>query len=416
MSVVAELDLHIHQLDVTTAFLNGDLEETIYVDQPLGFITGDSKTLKCRLQKSLYGLRQAPRQWHLKLKTTLEELGFVQSNSDPALFYTRSEDGSVLHLLMWVDDIVLASSNLELIKKVKADIGSRFQVKDLGEASYFLGMELTRDRQAGWLKVAQTRYITELAERFGLQDAKPAPTPMSHSIELEVANDEKPAMPNGTEYRALIGGLMYLVVCTRPDIAYAVCALARYSQAPTLEHWNAAKRILRYLYGTRTMGLCYNKHSSGEVTGYADADWGGCVNTRKSTTGYVFVRNGGAISWQSKLQDVVALSSVEAEYIAASEATKEAVWLRRMMDDFGYGMRRVQMHGDNQGTLSLIKNNQISRRTKHIDIRYHFVRSRVEAGDVTFQYCATENMLADIFTKPLPERGYTPFRMLLGVR
>ena len=396
MAVVAHNDMELHHLDVKTAFLNGKLEEEIYMQQPPGFEEG-SKV--CKLLKTLYGLKQAPRRWYARLKEELELLGFTVSSADPSLFIRRNGDGFA-YLLVYVDDILMATPRAKLgqLEDIKKALAAVFSIHDLGDVKLFLGMEIIRDRERRLISISQRRYSEELISQYGLDDAKRASLPMK--IRPTKALEEEPLDLDTHPYCSLVGGLLYLSVCTRPDITQAVGALARYMKEPRQLHWNAARTVLRYISDTKELGITFGDKDSG-LQGFCDSDYAGDIDTGRSTTGYVFLQNGGAVSWSSRMQTTVAASTVEAEYMAAGSAVKEGLWLRNLMMDFGIQLDCVNIKGDNQGALSLLKNSISSRRSKHIDVLHHFARERVVRGEIKFDYCSTHANIADIFTKPL---------------
>ena len=412
LGLVATENWELHHLDIKTAFLNGTLEESIYMVQPPGYEQG-GVNIVCHLQKSLYGLKQAPRAWHTRLTAELNKMGFESSNADPSLFYRRV-DGVLIFLLVYVDDILIASSKISLVNEAKAGLKKEFDVRDLGAASYFLGMVIERDRQAGTVKLSQHKLSKELIERFGMVDAKPKSTPLSVSTRLDVANENDEVLSGDYPYAELVGGLLYLSVCTRPDISQAVGALARFMSKPTQQHWTAAKGVLRYLAGTIDFGIIFGAGEPG-LSAYCDADYAGDISSRRSTTGYVFILNGGAISWNSRLQPTVAVSTVEAEYMAAAAAVKEALWLRVLFTSLGMHFEIVTINCDNQGAIKLLKHPIASQRSKHIDIIYHFAREHVMRKNVSFEYCATEDMVADIFTKAVAEGKFVFCRSMMGI-
>ncbi len=411
LSKVAEEDLELRQFDVKTAFLNGDLEEEIYMIPPEGVNVEPGKV--CRLVKSLYGLRQAPRAWHIKLKQQLTTLGFTSSQGDPAFFVHRAED-SVIYMIVYVDDILVAARSAASIDNFKTAFMNCFDAREMGDANYFLGMEIVRDRKLRTIKLSQSKYATELLEKHGMADAKVKSTPSSTSLKLCRKGDKLPDAMS-SDYRETIGALLYLAVCTRPDIAQAVGAVARFLSAPTTVHLAAMKLILRYLKGSINLGLTFDAGQPG-LLGYCDADYAGDIDSRRSTTGYAFVMNGGAISWSSKLQATVAASTVEAEYMAAAAAVKEALWLRKLLPELGIAAPCLKIKIDNQGAFKLLKHPITSARSKHIDVIHHFARERVTRGEVEFQFLRTEDMIADIFTKPVPIGKFKMCCAGLGLR
>eukprot|EP00171_Calliarthron_tuberculosum_P023718 IDg23718t1 len=399
-AIVASRDLHCHQMDVKTAFLNGDLEQNVYMEQPKGFENLNLKDHVCKLQKALYRLKQAPRQWFSKIDNFLiKELGFSSSPYDPCL-YVRTRNKLVTLISLYVDDLLIACDDLEMLTSLKVSLSKRFEMTDCGEANVCLGLEIRRDRTKKTLHVSQTSYISKILERFGMTMCKPVVTLMDSQIQQSDL-DSDPV--DNTLYRSCIGSAMYLSVGTRPDISFAVSRLAQFVECPTQALWTAAKRILRYLSGTRTHGIIFKKDATFAPLGYSDSDWGGCKINRKSTSGYAFIMGGGAISWKSKKQGCVAQSSSEAEYMALAAAVKEAIWLSRIIT-FTNSIASpipVNIFADNQGAIKMARNDASGTRTKHIDIQYHFVRDSLDKGLFSLQFCPTSNMTADILTRPL---------------
>jgi len=395
-----------HHVDVRTAFLHGEIEEELYATQPPGYAEGEN--LVCRLHKALYGLRQAPRQWYTKLTATLQDLGFQPSNADPSLYILR--DGPhLVYLLVYVDDCLFIGRDSPLLHTAKALLISAFPSRDLGVVTQFLGMAVLL--APGSVRLTQTKTIDSLLHTYGLTSAKPTSAPMSPSLPL---TKETTALDPEHDYRSLIGSLLYLSICTRPDITFAVSTLARYCAAPSPTHWKAALTVLRYLSGTRTFGLHYTAMDN-QLAAYSDASYASDVDTRRSTTGYAFLLNGSCISWSSRLQPTVAVSTAEAEYQAAAATVKEALWLRKLFCDLHLPSITAPIACDNQAALVLLKNPVVSMRSKHIDVLYHFARERCARGEVSFTYCPTDRMLADILTKPLSGALFERFRAALGI-
>jgi hypothetical protein len=391
-------DLDLHQIDIKTAFLHGDLEETIYMEQPPGYAEGGSM-IACKLNKSLYGLKQAPRAWYTRLHKELETMGFAPSPADPSLFTLINKTTNV-YLLVYVDDILIAGADKAMVSNIKEELLTRFEGRDLGEITSFLGINITRDRQSRTIKIDQSGMIESIVQQFGLDEAKTKTTPLSPAIKLS-KNEGEPLDKEKFPYGTLVGKLMFLTVATRPDIAYSIGTLARFISEPNLTHWQAAKGVVRYLAYTKNRGIIF-RGSNLDLTGYCDADYAGDLDTRKSTTGYVFVINGGAISWNSKRQPTVALSTTEAEYMAAASATKEGLWLKKLFTSLDIPMTTIDINCDNQSAIKLLKNPIFSVRSKHIDVVHHFARERVQNKEVTFHYISTEDMAADVLTKVLP--------------
>ena len=397
LALAAADNMELSLLDIKTAFLNGELEETIYITQPEGYV--QDTNLACHLNKSLYGLKQAPRAWHNRLHKELELHGYTASETDPGLYYSRGKTADA-YLLIYVDDILIASKDINMITTIKQRLMTAFDARDLGEASTYLGMTITRDRGSGIIKLNQPRMINDLVTKFSMDDSKNRPIPLSPSIKFS-KDEGEPLDTSKYPYRELVGSLMYLSVCTRPDISYAAGSLARFMSSPTTVHWQAAKGVLRYLAGTPDHGITFGGSGNPQLVGYCDADYAGDIDTRRSTTGYVFTLNGGAISWQSKRQPTVAASTTEAEYMAAAAAVKEALSLRKLLSDFGLTYKSVNIFADNQSAIKILRNPISSLRSKHIDVIHHFARERVMRNEVTFTYTPTNLMIADALTKAL---------------
>ena len=395
LAKAAAEDLEMDSLDIKTAFLNGELEEEVYTQQPEGYAEGRQV---CHLRKALYGLRQAPRAWHTKLKKELEQMGFAASAADPSLFVGQHQ-GVPVYLLTYVDDLLVAASSREAVDWVKAKVKATFDTRDLGEVSTFLGMSISRDRKQRVLTLSQESMVKRLVSRFGEENSRTKAMPLS----ADLTKEEGELLDTSVHpYSTVVGSLLYLAACTRPDIAQAVGALAKYMSAPRTSHWAAAKGVLRYLNGTSSLALTFSSSGSKELLGFCDADYAGDKDTRRSTTGYVFLQHGGAISWSSRRQQTVALSTVEAEYMAQCHAAKEAIWLNSLQADLGYRPSAVRIFGDNQGAIALAANPITSQRSKHIDVQYHFIRERVSRGDILLRYVQTEHMVADSLTKAVP--------------
>ena len=410
LSTIAMEDLELHHLDIKTAFLNGELEEEIWMQQPPGYEEG-GPNVACYLRRSLYGLKQAPRAWYSRLKKELEKLGFLASTSDPSLYILKRGKTNTF-ILVYVDDLLIASQALTAVEYVKAAVTKIFTVRDLGEAAYFLGMTIHRNRTAKTLVLKQEKYVKELLKEHDMETAKPTTTPFQAGIKL--SREGKPIDP-ACPYRKLVGELLYLSVCTRPDIALSVGALARYAAEPRAEHWTAAKRVLRYIKGTAGYGLTFGGKRG--LVGYCDADYAGDIDTRRSTTGYVFILNGGAVSWGSRLQPTVAASTCEAEYMAAAHAAKEALWMRKIIQDLELNLDRcIDISVDNQGAIKLLKHPIASARSKHIDVLHHFGRERAARGEVKFEFVPTGQMVADAMTKALPKGKFEFCREQMGVK
>jgi len=382
LAYVAHLDLECDQMDVVTAFLNGDLEETIYMDVPQGFSDASTENMVCLLHKAIYGLKQAPRQWHAKINSFLiDDLQFRSCSYEPCL-YIRHKSDSITIIILYVDDLLIAGSDRAIVRNVKYEFAERYKMKDLGQASEFLGINITRNRSDKAIQISQSSYIDKVLDRFHMSDANTSPTPMTSAPLID--NGQSQGSMTHFPYRQAIGSLMYVMLGTRPDIAFSVGCLARYSENPQPDHWTAVKRILRYLKGTRNCTIQYGGSGLFEAIGYSDSDWAGCHESRKSTEGFIFLIGGGAVTWRSKKQTVVAMSSCEAEYIAASSGSREAIWLSRMLGELTgtFSPKSITVLIDNQGAIDLTNSSSINSRNKHIDIRYHFVRNAIKEKTV----------------------------------
>ena len=408
-------NLKLHHVDVSTAFLNGVLEEEVYMRQPEGYTNPEEEHLVCKLSKSIYGLKQSPRCWNTALHTHLVKMNFQQLHSNPCIYKSKTE-GDKFFIGVYVDDIVLAGENETRIQEVKQMLASKFDIMDLGKLTYFLGMSVVQDQEELTTWIAQPAYIKKLLEKQEMGDSKPVGTPVDPGSHLLKATEDEEAMDQQL-YQSLVGSLMYLSVCTRPDIAYAVSTLARFSNKPNRSHWTAAKRVLRYLRGTDDYGIAFTKSDSGECMGYSNADWAGDQEDRRSTSGYLFLMTGGPVSWKSRKQESVALSTAEAEYIALSSAAQETVWLRRLITELGSELEGpTTLMEDNQSAIAMAKNPQFHGRAKHIDIRHHFIREKVNGGDIKLIYCPTGDMIADMLTKGLNRHQLKNLMARAGVR
>ncbi|KAL5810413.1 hypothetical protein ACOSQ4_026981 [Xanthoceras sorbifolium] len=401
LKIVAAENLHLEQLDVKTAFLHGDLEEEIYMRQPEGFKEAGKENLVCRLKKSLYGLKQAPRQWYKKFDSFMSSSGFTRCQADHCCYIKRF-DNSFIILLLYVDDMLVAGSDMQEIMNLKRELSKQFAMKDLGAAKQILGMRIKRDTKSETLLLSQAEYIKKVLSRFNMQDAKPVSTPLG--VHFRLSKEQSPKTEEErthmakVPYASAIGSLMYAMVCTRPDIAQAVGAVSRYMNNPGKIHWEAVKWILRYLRGTTNKTLCF-KGGDTTLTGYVDADLAGNVDIRKSTTGYVYTLGGTAVSWVSQLQKIVALSTTEAEYVAVTEASKEMVWLQSFLEELGKKQEDNVLYCDSQSAIHLAKNPSFHSRTKHIQLRYHFIRSLLEDGILKLEKISGAQNPADMLTK-----------------
>lgn len=408
LAVAAQRKMCLKQFDVKTAFLNGDLKEEIYMQQPMGFSDGTEKV--CKLQRSLYGLKQASRCWNQKFKNFIQLFGFSTCKADSCVFVSR-KDGQLVIMAIHVDDGLIAGDTVKSIDDVLKFLCDHFEIKSMN-VGCFLGLEIEQ-RSDGSIFVHQSNYAKRVLSRFNMENCNPVATPGDSNKILHDFDDSK---PSEYPYREAVGSLMYLSIATRPDITHAVAIASRYLEKPNMAHENAVKRIFKYLKGTINFGIFYASGGTNKLIGYSDADHAGDIETRRSTSGYIFKLNDGIISWSSERQKSVSISTMEAEYIAASEASKELIWIRRLLCEILANELDVPIfYMDNQSAIRLIKNPEFHKRSKHIDIRYHFIREKFEEAEFVLEYVSSDNMIADIFTKSLPKEKFNYLRALTGM-
>ncbi|KAG7587833.1 Retrotransposon Copia-like N-terminal [Arabidopsis suecica] len=398
------------QLDVTNAFLHGDLDEEIYMDLPPGYTPPPGQDLPpnavWKLHKSLYGLKQASRQWNKKFSEVLLRDGFIQSESEHTLF-VKHVNNTFIALLVYVDDIMIASNSDEAVSALKNTLAVAFKLKDLGPVKYFLGLEIARNKNG--ISVSQRKYTLDLLESIGLLGSKPVATPMDCTIQLHAESGD--LLPDATTYRALIGKLLYLTI-TRADITYAVHKLSQFLAQPRTSHLEAAYRIVRYLKGDPGRGLFYSAHSELRLQAFSDSDWGTCQDTRRSTTGFCVFLGNSLISWKSRKQQTASRSSAEAEYRALADTTCELLWLNQLLKDLHIKVSGpANLYCDSTAAIHIASNSVFHERTKHIEIDCHIVRDRLRAGFLNLLHVTTDNQLADLFTKALPPKT---FKMLMS--
>ncbi|CAL1409608.1 unnamed protein product [Linum trigynum] len=403
----------VFQLDVKSAFLNGTLTEEVYVEQPKGFVIAGEEHKVYRLKKALYGLKQAPRAWYSRIEGYFVAHGFQKCPYEHTLF-VKKIGKSILLVSLYVDDLMFAGNDPQLIAAFKQSMEAEFEMTDLGRMKYFLGVEVSQCKSG--IFISQQKYTREVLERFKLLECNHVKNPMTPGLKFTKAGDG--ILVNSTEYKQLIGSLLY-ITATRPDIMYSVCLLSRFMENPTRQHMLAAKRVLRYLKGTLGYGVLYIREAGEEsLQGFTDSDYAGDVDDRKSTSGYVFFLAGGAVSWASKKQPVVTLSTTEAEFVAASFCATQCVWLRRVLCQMGWGESvkdSTTIYCDNNSTIKLSKNPVFHGRSKHIDVRFHFLRDLANEGVVELEYIGTGEQVADVMTKPLKLEMFQLMRERLGV-
>ncbi|GJX83245.1 retrovirus-related pol polyprotein from transposon TNT 1-94 [Tanacetum coccineum] len=410
LAFAAHMNMVIYQMDVKTAFLNGNLREEVYVSQPDGFVDPDKPNYVYKLKKALYGLKQAPRAWYDMLSSFLISNDFSKGSVDPTLFIRR-EGNELILVQIYVDDIIFAASTPELCDLFAKIMCSKFKMSMMGKISFFLGLQISQSPRG--IFINQSKYALESLKKYGYESCDPVDTPMVEKSKLDEDKEGKAVDPS--HYRGMIGTLLYLTA-SRPDLQFAICMCARYQARPTEKHLNAVKRIFRYLKGTVHRGLWYPKDSSFALTAFADADHAGCQDTRRSTSGSIQLLGDRLVSWSSKRQKSAAISSTEAEYIALSGCCAQVLWMRSQLTDYGFGFNKIPMYCDNKSAIALCCNNVQHSRSKHIDIRFHFIKEHVENGVIELYFVNTEYQLADIFTKALGRERIEFLINKLGMR
>ncbi|GFZ03417.1 hypothetical protein Acr_16g0000410 [Actinidia rufa] len=398
----------IKQLDVSNAFLHGDLKEKVYMAQPPGFIDNTKPGHVCLLHKSLYGLKQAPRAWFDKFDNFLLLCGFKRSIADNSMFVCHTNKG-MLVLLLYVDDIILTGTSEDLIHQLISKLKTQFAMKDLGSLHYFLGIEAKPDSSNTSLLLTQSKYTIDLLKRTNMLQCKPIDTPVKLGPRLSISDGDP--IENSMQYRSTVGALQYLTI-TRPDITFAVNYVCQFMHSPRSVHWQAVKRILRYLRGSLGFGIeikpsnpCYLS----SLSGYYDADWAGCPDSRRSTTGYCIFLGSNLISWNSRKQPTVSRSTAEAEYRAMASTTAELLWLSYLLRELGLPSEKFKLFTDNMSAKCLAYNPVFHSRSKHIDIDYHFIRELVSRGKLDISFVSSQHQLADVMTKSL---GFPSFLTL----
>ena len=400
MQISVERGLVVHQLDVKTAYLNAPIDCEIFMKEPKGYETKGENVMVCRLNKAIYGLKQSGRMWNIELDKFLKSHNFKQSPYDPCL-YSYCCNGDLVYVLIWVDDIVVAASSDILMNKIKSWLKNRFKMKDLGVINCFLGIQFTVKN--GTITMDQSKYLENKLVKFKLDTCKSRTTPCE-------VTDYESTCDGGVDhrlYREMVGSLIYAMTCTRPDLSWAVSKLSRKLSNPSKGDFDMLKHVFRYVLGTVNYKLTFRKSVNGlQLFGFSDADWAGSKSDRKSTSGYCFMlnHNGPLISWKSRKQDSIALSSCESEYVAACAAAQESIYLARLYNDFaitkvGVDESQTVIHVDNQGAIGLAKNPVAHNKSKHIDIKFHFLRDVVMKKKITLKYVRSQDNVADVFTK-----------------
>ncbi|GKV28744.1 hypothetical protein SLEP1_g37756 [Rubroshorea leprosula] len=410
IALAAQNSWPLYQLDVKSAFLHGDLDEEVFIHQPPGYVKAGNEHKVYKLKRALYGLKQAPRAWYSRIESYFLKEGFEKCPYEHTLFI-KSEDGKMLIVCLYVDDLIYTGNDMVMFDKFKKSMMAEFEMSDLGLMHYYLGIEV--NQSAAGIFISQKKYVQDILDRFRMKNCNPVSTPIEPGLKL-VKNPGGKEI-NNTLYKQIMGSLMYLTA-TRPDIMHAVSLISRYMDCPKEVHLLAAKRILRYLQGTTEYGLFYKNGEKSELFGFTDSDFARDLDDRKSTSGYVFIMGTAAISWTSRKQSIVTLSTTEAEFVAATTCACQAIWLRKVLEEL-----QVKQEGpmlifcDNSSTIKLSKNPVLHGRCKHMDVKFHFLRDLTNEGVIDLVYCRSEDQIADIFTKPLKLSAFRRQRELLGV-
>ncbi|CAI7914308.1 unnamed protein product [Closterium sp. NIES-54] len=414
---VAQRDYELHSLDFSTAFLQGGLHEEIWLRCPSGFTQSFPAGTQRSLRRPVYGLRQAPREWHDTLRTTLAALGFAPATADPSLFLRADTSLPPFYVLVYVDDLVFATADTKALTLVKLELQKRHTCTDLGEQRSYLGLQITRDRARSTITLTHSHMVHHVLQRFGFQFSSPQPTPLSTGHSLSAPPSDESVEPSGP-YPELVGCLMYLMTCTRPDLAYPLSLLARY-MAPgrhRMVHWDAMKRVLRYLCSTLGMGLVLGGWGPVVLTGHADASWVDDSTTQRSSQGYTFSLGSGSVSWRSTCSSSVLSSSCEAKIYAGAMATQELRWLTYLLTNLGeQPCSPPVLYLDNKAMIALCQEHRLEHRTKHITLRYFLARELQQRGQLRLAYVATRANTADIFTKALLPSDHQRISTVLGI-
>ena len=402
---------HVSGLDVKSAFLYGVLDEEIYMEQPEGFKVKGQERKVLRLRRAIYGLKQAALVWWRELANSLKQLGFVRLYSDAGIFICRTQ-GTYVIVVAYVDDILFVGPNMSVIISKKQAFMDKWECRDLGDCKEFLRMRIVRKDRKIFLD--QCSYLEKVVERFGMQNAKYARTPLPTGYQ-PAPNQGKVNPLIRSEFQQVIGSLLYIMLGTRPDIAFAVTKLAQFAANPSKEHLDKARYVVRYLAGTADYALVFDGASNKGLIAYTDSDYAADLIKRRSTTGYHFKLANGIISWQSRAQKTIALSATEAEYMALSDCSRQAVWIQNIFSELGLPKRPTQICADNEGGIFIASNPVQERRTKHIDVRYHYVRDCIEQKRIEVVWVPTDDNSADMFTKNLGHVKFEKFRSMLGL-
>ena len=413
LAMAALEDWYITGVDVRNAYLYGKLDEEIYMEQPEGFVVPGSEHKVLRLLRALYGLKQAGLAWWRALKASMVKLGFTCLNSDAGLFLYEDKHSFVIAVI-YVDDSLFLGPIKALVQRLKSEFMKVWETRDLGDVTEFLHMRISREDRK--IHLDQTVYLQTVLQRCEMSNAKFAVTPLPAGYVPEVVHSGYTASPElRSRFQTVIGSLLYLMLGTRPDISFAVTKLAQFAANPSKEHLDKALYICRYLVGTKDYRLTYDGQQGRGLVAFTDSDWASDPNRRRSQTGFFLSLAGGLISWTSRAQKTIALSSTEAEYMALSDCSRQIVWMHTLMGELGYQLPAIPVHGDNQGSIFIASNPVTEKRSKHIDIRFHYIREVVDRGLVELYFINGEENPADLLTKNLGRVKFQKFRAMLGL-
>ena len=405
-AIAAEHDLKLWRIDFVGAYLNSVTKEDIYMRQPEGFVEPGYEDYAAKLLHTIYGTMQGGHDWYETLSTSYDNLGYTTSRADPCVRF-KKENGNYTLTDTYTDDTFGASNDDEEMRRRIDEIGKVWEIKDVGETEYFLGMRVQQDLALGTVRLTQRPYWEHVMSRFDLSHVPPRNTPLPAGLTLDTSmspqtDSERKAMGD-KPYRSILGNVMWGQLATRPDLSFAVSLLSRFQSNPGIEHWNALMHVIGYIKNTMDYGLTYTRGNGVSPYAFVDADYGGCKDTRRSTSGYVFMMAGGPVAWSSKRQATVALSTVEAEYVAMSRCAQQMVWMHSWLDEVDIAHELPGMiKGDNRGAIALTKNTKDHGKIKHIDIRHHYIRELVHSKAIAVEQVSSADNLADLFTKPLP--------------
>lgn len=404
LALAVKNGLRCHQMDAITAYLHGEIHEEIYMLQPEGYEDGTERV--CRLHKAIYGSKQAGRLWNLKLNGALKEFGLERSKLDPCLYFNHAMD---MIIAIYVDDFIMFYKDVRKLDKLRSFLNKNFRMKDIGPIQCCLGMRVTQTEK--YIDLDQERYTKDILERFGMSNCKAIGTPRDINQKLsEIEVTENDNLFGKIAYQEAVGSLLYLAQATRPDIAFAVNDVSRFNHKHSTIHWAAVKRIFRYLQGTLTYKLRYTAGDSSKMLCYTDSDWASDTDSRRSCAGH------GATSWSSKRQTTVALSSTEAEYMALSSAASDVLWMQQLVAELdSHGKRKITILCDNTSAISMAENDAFRPRTKHIDIKHHFIREKIDSGVIDIKYIPTDKNVADSLTKPVTKHKHIFCAMKMGL-